>query len=164
VTVSPAIERRLKRFLQDVASFAEDPPNGEESEELGRTAFDFIQRLWRKPAPAKRIEAVERHRESVAERRENHREETREIRAAVWKRSEGGCENCGIGLEDWEGELDHWLGGSGRRRQQQGTETTWRLCRPCHRARSANSPSYAAWKLRWAAHRRAILESQTEKT
>ena len=49
--------------------------------------------------------------------------------AAVLKRSRGYCEVCGsAGVE-----LHHILGGSGKRRQQERTETVIALCYHCHR-------------------------------
>ena len=80
-----------------------------------------------------------------------------EIRAAVWERSGGRCENIGECLflfesNPWDGELDHWMGGSGRRRSEQSMKNCWRLCWGCHRARTTNMPSVAYWNDRWKAH------------
>lgn len=96
--------------------------------------------------------------EKRAEKKRKHREETGSIRAVVIERAGGHCEadaragyfdqhDCVGGLE-----LDHFYGGSGRRRQQQGRETCWVLCRRHHRMKTNNDPSLAHWDSIFAAH------------
>lgn len=92
-------------------------------------------------------------------RKEAHALDTQTIRAVVAARADGHCEACLVydpifslasALNPLE--LDHWLGGSGRKRQAQAVENTWALHRSCHRARQANDPSAAVWNERFAAH------------
>lgn len=79
----------------------------------------------------------------------HHRRETADLREKVMARARGRCECCGLG--GWL-ELDHWVGGSGRRREQQSVETVWLLSREHHAMRSHNNPSVAEWNRRFAAH------------
>lgn len=82
-------------------------------------------------------------------------EELQQIREAVYKRSHRHCENpmCQAELtQATGGEFDHWLGGNGRRQQEESVETVWLLCRNCHIERTANLPSSAAWNLRFELH------------
>lgn len=64
------------------------------------------------------------------------------VRQQVMDRANGRCEVCGA-----RGalELDHWLGGSGRRAQKQHRTTCWALCHICHQHRTENIPSAAHW-------------------
>lgn len=81
------------------------------------------------------------------EKRRRHAEETKAIRAALFDRSVGkGCENCGKRFALLE--MDHMLGGSGRRRQRQSVETCWAICQECHRNRTINVPSREFWRHR----------------
>lgn len=75
---------------------------------------------------------------------------TAEIREAVLKRSRGWCEACGQGPMTLE--LDHWLGGSGRRVQKQSVETCWALCRECHYGRTHNIPGAVVWNAHFRHH------------
>lgn len=81
----------------------------------------------------------ERERRTLAQL---HRDETRELRAVVMARARGTCEGCCLASKYLQ--LDHWLGGS-RRRRYQTPETTWALCPNCHGQRTRNEPSAAAW-------------------
>lgn len=78
--------------------------------------------------------------------------ELREIRATVMRRADGGCEACHIGAKL---EMDHWLGGAGRRREKQSAATCWALCAGplgCHRMRTENRPNAAWWNERFREH------------
>jgi len=89
--------------------------------------------------------------EEKARRRARFAEETRRIREAVWRRS-GRCEACGYTTGDSYDQLDHVLGGSGRRRQRQSVETCWRLCWYCHRKKTENEPTRKWWAARFITH------------
>ena len=99
-----------------------------------------------KPSPARKKAAGVRKQE----KRANHREETARIRDAVFLRAGSCCEACGAQVETLT--LDHWLGGSGRRRQKLSVENTWALCGPSHRARQENRPSVEFWNWRFRKH------------
>mgnify|MGYP001615595419 FL=1 len=102
----------------------------------------FVPKKRRGAAPAK---------ERKEGKRRRHAEETSAIRTEVWERSKGRCENCGVKWKPYAHplELDHALGGAGRRRQRQSVSNTWALCRiPCHRDKTANRPDRASW-MRW---------------
>lgn len=76
-----------------------------------------------------------------------HREETGAIREQVMARAGGICE-CGCGEDATPAdplEMDHALGGSGRRRSEQSAETCWSLKASHHRAKTRNLPSAAHW-------------------
>jgi hypothetical protein len=89
-----------------------------------------------------------------------HSMRTAEIRAAVEERASGVCEACGriVGIHFCPWTMDHWLNGSGRRRQKQAVENCWALCgRPgfpgsCHDARQTYTPSVDFWNAKFAAH------------
>lgn len=48
--------------------------------------------------------------------------------------------------------MDHWLGGRGRRRQEERLETVWMLCLRCNDDRTANRPSAEYWNERFEEH------------
>lgn len=119
-----------------------------------------------KPSPSRKKPARERK----EKKRAAHREDTGALRAAVFARAGGWCEVrelSRVGLGELGSvtitercalaptEMDHWLGGWGRRRQKQSIETCWALCTEHHRLRQANYPSAAAWNLRFQKHCRA---------
>jgi hypothetical protein len=81
-----------------------------------------------------------------ADKRKKHRESTGEIRERCMRRANGCCEACGRRFTGSNpAQLDHWLGGIGRRRQRQSYETCWMLCATCHRGRTVHRPSVAYW-------------------
>jgi 5-methylcytosine-specific restriction endonuclease McrA len=104
----------------------------------------------RKVSPADRLYDGETQAQRRERERKDHVEETARIRALVWRRSDGRCENpeCRTFLGDGEssGELHHTERGAGRRRQQQRAENCIRLCGQCHRRCTANDPDRAAWR------------------
>ena len=75
-----------------------------------------------------------------------HRLATAKLRAAVFLRANGRCESCG---KPHPVAMDHFLGGSGRRRQQQSYENTWALCSRCDSNRTHNVPSAEFWNDRF---------------
>ena len=88
------------------------------------------------------------------EARRERAEKMAQIRAAVEKRSRGLCEAChGAFLQ--RGALDHWLGGTGRRRQMESIETCWLLCWSCNHMRTHNSPTSESWNRIFEAHCKA---------
>jgi hypothetical protein len=102
------------------------------------------QRLPRKATPAEKRTAAAK-KEGAAARRAA----SAELRAAVLMRvvDQGQrCEcGCGRSLPVWGGELDHWSGGSGRRKAEESAATCWMLTLKCHAMRTRNSPSAAFW-------------------
>lgn len=81
---------------------------------------------------------------------------TGEIKAAVRERAGGVCENCGTRWGFWGWSLDHWEGGSGRKRERQSVENCWALCGTgttgCHGDRTRNFPSAEHWNFLFADH------------
>jgi hypothetical protein len=76
------------------------------------------------------------------------------LRAFVIARARGRCENrrCRADLVLTGCVMDHWLGGSGRRSQQEKMETVWMLCLRCNQERTDNRPSAAYWNKVHAEH------------
>lgn len=86
--------------------------------------------------------------------REEQNAETARIRGELIGRAMGVCE-CGCGM--WftslnPAEMDHFLGGTGRRKQRQSVGSCWMLRRDCHLMKTSLSPSAAFWNSRFAAH------------
>ena len=97
------------------------------------------------PKPKKRLAALRaRHQLAVAA--------TAELRRLVMARSRGHCEGCGHFYGTMVLQLDHWLGGSGRRRQAQAIANCWGLCPGCHSRRSQNLPDSAHWNRLFSRH------------
>lgn len=101
----------------------------------------------RKVAPRKSLpgESIKGKRDR---KRRTHREETAEIREAVFKRAEGRCEFYlpGMNMRCFAPahEMHHTKGGNGRRRQQQSADNCVALCvehhRLAHRASRRSAP------------------------
>lgn len=112
---------------------------------------DAIDRLRAALAPKpKRTAAKKERRARVASKRAAKREETAAIYAAAEARAAGKCEACGEWF--WDGdpaELDHALG---RGRYRQSISNCWLLHRSCHRRKTDNMPSAAAWLFRLEDH------------
>lgn len=98
---------------------------------------------------SRKSRAVVANGERRAKKRRAHAESTSAIRAACVARAANHCELCGMlqGLL----EMDHVLGGSGRRRQKQSVKTCWILCRYCHRYKTAH-PVGTNWRAAFRAH------------
>lgn len=75
-----------------------------------------------------------------------------QLRHEVLERAKFRCESCGADLRKAGCVFDHWLGGSGRRREQESLETTWALCLGCNDRRTINVPSAAHWNDTFAKH------------
>lgn len=75
-----------------------------------------------------------------------------ELHRAVMARSRGRCECCARLVGTLALQLDHFLGGSGRRREEQSVENCWALCEGDHYRRTVNLPSTAAWNAAFAEH------------
>jgi hypothetical protein len=119
----------------------------DEQAKLGNQRAIRLQTIFSRPA---RKNSARVKRET---KRKIHREETTAIREAVVYRANGFCEACWLqGYERPGTELDHFEGGSGRRRERQSVENTWLLCSQSHRARSLNAPSAAHWNRLWKEH------------
>lgn len=113
-----------------------------------------LQSLLDRSVPHRLVKPMQRKREAVErQKRLSKREETARIRAAVEARAEGCCEYCSSTFSFPDpAEMDHWLGGSGRRRQEQSVETCWLLHRNCHRLRQEALPSAAHWNENFKRH------------
>ena len=79
------------------------------------------------------------------------------LRIRAIERAKGRCENpsCRADLHTNGAIMDHWLGGIGRRVQQERLETVWMLCLRCNKDRTDNSPSATYWNMRFSIHCRA---------
>lgn len=87
---------------------------------------------------------------------------TAAVRDAVFERAAGRCEAFErflIGRQMvWRRcsrspiVMDHWLGGSGRRKPMESVETCWALCGLCNTDRTANDPNAAYWNIARAMH------------
>ena len=79
---------------------------------------------------------------------------TENVRRDVWKRSSGNCEKClaFLGHDADEGHMDHFFGGSGRRRKETTVQGCWRLCLRCDYEKTHNKPTAAAWLLAFQSH------------
>lgn len=108
------------------------------------------QQVKRSPVKPTRAARLEKKKLS----REEMNAETARIREQCVKRSGTWCE-CGCGQPHtplYLAEMDHFLGGHGRRKQRQSVETCWMLRRDCHAAKTRLSPSSAFWDAKFAAH------------
>jgi hypothetical protein len=101
-------------------------------------------------AAYRRAKAALRGEPLRAEEKKAQREFRREIVAAirreVFARSAGRCEACSSPLYG-RAVLDHWEGGTGRRRVRESIETCWALCLPCDRKRTLNKPHAEQWNV-----------------
>lgn len=109
-----------------------------------------------RPLPRRATAAEKKTAKGKAEGAQAARARSAAIRGLVMVRAGGVCE-----VEPYMGRffahmrplvLDHWLGGSGRRRQKQSVENTWAICTPCHRERTVNSPNAAYWNEKFRQH------------
>lgn len=111
-----------------------------------------------KRAPVKPMKAARLAKKKLS--REEINAETARLREYVFTRAGGLCEAYWfIPGSDHRNrclrpttDLDHWLGGNGRRRQQQSAANTWALCWVHHRLRTDASPSDAFWNESFAIH------------
>jgi hypothetical protein len=129
----------LKRQALRVAELA--PKEGaspkllRETERLGELAAPRRRSAKALPFPSRKTEK--------AARKDARRLATRAVYEAVRERAAGKCEACGRARH--QPIMDHWLGGSGRRKQLESVETCWGLCGMCNRQRTDNSPNAAYW-------------------
>lgn len=138
-SLSAKVLRRIRAFVSPMG-FTE--PNSEARFIVD--AVDFALKPKRSLAPAKK------RREA---KKKAHREETGAIRAAVVKRADNTCEACRSQFRAFDYfAMDHFFGGSGRRRAMQRPETCWLLCRDCNHLKTFNDPSAAAWIERFITH------------
>ena len=86
------------------------------------------------------------------EERKARMERLREIRIKAMERAKGQCEAPDCHNRTLDLQMDHWLGGSGRRREEEALDTVWMLCAKCHAARTCNVPSVSAWNALWRVH------------
>ena len=97
------------------------------------------------PKPTPRAEEKE-------DARRERMDKLREIRIAVMKRAQGQCEAPDCHNRTLDLSLDHFMGGSGRRRQMESVENCWALCAKCDAARTANYPNAATWNSLFRVH------------
>lgn len=147
------MDRLSRQCLEAVASGLWPPSVG--------LVFRAKDRLEREDAARRRRLAKSRpRRDNAKAKRRAEREETGNIRRKVFERAAGGCEayTFPLGTDTAErcGEppeiLDHWLGGSGRRRPKQSVETCWALCGDCNDDRTANFPDADWWNESFRLH------------
>ena len=72
---------------------------------------------------------------------QNRKEFTRKVRAEIFARSKGACEDCGARLKVGEGEIDHVVPDAQKSYDPNRTYTAEDgklLCRPCHKAKTAS--------------------------
>lgn len=135
IKISYRSARSLLTFLDTIPELIVDHPND--------AADELRKALAVKPA-------VRERKKLKAAKKAEKRDETAEIRAAVVKRADGRCEcGCDTFVTEETGELDHFFG---RGKVRQTERNTWLLSRECHRAKTNNSPSRAAWLNRFIAH------------
>lgn len=106
-----------------------------------------MRQLFPKPTKAERVE----------EKRDLRRERSKArqtIRHQAIARAHGRCENptCKADLREHGAIMDHWLGGSGRREQEESLDTVWMLCLRCNQERTDNRPSARYWNHRFNIH------------
>lgn len=78
---------------------------------------------------------------------------TAAIREACVRRAAGLCEACWTPFAVANpAEMDHWLGGNGRRRQKQAIENCWMLHMTCHQRRQRGQPDAEYWNRRFHQH------------
>jgi hypothetical protein len=134
--MSPVLSKRIlmemREHFSGNARWVECPPG----ERRWLEAIDLALKPRRSLKPA---------RQRRAEKKKTKKEETAEIRAAVFERAKGLCEMCGTFATD----LEHAFG---RVRVPQKVSNCLAICRPCHRARTNNQPSAEHWWKRYAAH------------
>lgn len=74
-----------------------------------------------------------------------------DVRAAVLSRANGACEcGCGISLDTFGGELDHFEG----RKVEESEANCWMLSVDCHYQKTNGIPSRVWWLQRFEKHQR----------
>lgn len=134
-----------KSEIRKLQSIAEEPCDVRSS--LKSFLAQQVKRTLVKPMKAARLAKKKLSREEM-------NAQTADIREQCVKRSGTWCE-CGCGqpyTPFYPAEMDHFLGGHGRRKQRQSVESCWMLRRDCHAAKTRLSPSSAFWDAKWAAH------------
>jgi hypothetical protein len=143
--------QRVRRFVADLVARG--------CQDLATTHLGHVPLGGPKKAPIASLSHHARLREAMTEGR---RARISRIRDEVKGRARGRCEALHLeiiaGREVWMRcrhrglALDHWLGGSGRRRPFESVETTWLLCIGDDRARTANDPTAEFWNRSFAEH------------
>lgn len=124
-----------------------------------RSLLQQVERALGRLRPAKKNPFKPRYpRRSSAARRRTEAWGDKELRAAIFERSEGRCE-CGCKRRiTWRSynlpgfEPDHFLG---RARAPQSPVNTWALAPECHRAKTENKPSRRWWLTTFLQHLQA---------
>lgn len=135
--ITPDTARRLRRFIDRIL-------DGDEADLA--EARDLLRRLGAPAAPAKAaIPSLKVADESAAKIDAAWAEFVGFVRASVFELSRGMCEHCERALGKDLGDMDHSRGGAHRREY---TRIDWcrRLCRACHRQRTAEDPSAQYWR------------------
>lgn len=138
MTISPTLLSRLRELLGKIGDPGSTWSLADEIE-----ANFLLQKMEPRKAP-KKTWATRAAKPSRAE-------SVAPLLAAARKRANGCCEAC------WYGpavslSMDHWRGGSGRRRQEESIWTVWMLCALCDRDRTQNKPSAAHWNNTFERH------------
>lgn len=113
-------------------------------------ALRILHLLFLRKATEKAKATRARVRARKAAKSEKHRLSTKEIRAEVFKRAHALCEVPGC--TRYPGHMDHFLGGSGRRRPRQSVETCWALCGLHDYQRTHNVPDASFWNAAFGQH------------
>lgn len=149
MTLPPAILRKASAILRDAADGK--PVDAREAERISKIIAPRRKAKKHLPWPTLK--------EAREAKRKARSDATSYLRNAVEERAFGHCEAADH-IELLSGgavcrgylELDHLLGGVGRRRQKQAVENTWLLCNEHHRQRTANLPSSDFWVRVFALH------------
>jgi len=144
------LKRRLRSLLQDVASKTDSASREKQAKEAAK--LETFLRPPQSPKKDLRLAGL-----SPKERKEKaavlYRLDMAVIRQHVLERAAGRCEACGSRFYAFNmPQIDHWLGGSGRRRPQQSVKTCWALCVACDKARTHNRPSAEHWNALFKKH------------
>ncbi len=124
----PAISKRSAKWLLGVVEQMKGA-------EASRVAVDLKHAL--RLRPGLKLAKVRR-----TEKRTTKKEARASVREAVARRAGGRCEACGRHENAVAPlEADHMWG----RARSESLESVWLVCRPCHRAKTDNSPTRAHW-------------------
>ncbi len=132
-----SISRKTAEALLSLAADHENCPTSGAS-----LSIASLEEMRRALAP-KKVKPWATSKKIKAAKKKTKRANSAGIRAVAAMRSGGRCENCQSEFSDFNpGEWDHFFG---RGKAGESPETTWVLCRTCHRSKTNNFPSAAAW-------------------
>lgn len=138
MTASVRISAKSARQLEQLAYRIEIEQRGLIDPAMEPAIAELRRGLAPKPKSSAVLKTASKKRKKGAE--------TKEIRAAVWKRANGACEcRCGR-MGD---ELDHY---PGRIRVRQSVASCWLLSAECHRAKTLGRPDSLTWHRLFLTH------------